>query len=241
MGQTDPNQPDPNQPYPNQGGQPPPGSGSTQVEQDLDKAKEEDSGRGFKWVRIFAEGGFQHVGLQTFNVDEENFTAGFVDTSASGGVIGVGLGVGPSFVMVGPRARVGFFDAFQLFSIGGELSFHIPLGPVEPNFDIGAGYTGLGSFSSAVSGASDAIEIRGLDVRAGGGLDIFVTPVFSIGAKIAWEFLALTRPGVSASDIQDIQNSAQTPDEQAAADALAAEGSGYGSAISITGALGLHF
>ena len=39
----------------------------------------------------------------------------------------------------------------------------------------------------------------------------------SVGAKVAWEFLALTRPGVSASDIDDIQGSTENPTEEDAA------------------------
>lgn len=218
----------------------PPGQGG--VEQQLDKAKEEDAGRGLSWVWLDVEGGFQHVGLQTFNVDEESFTAGFVDSSASGGMVGGGLGLRLLFLTIGARGRVGFFSAWQLFSIGGELGFHIPLGNVEPHFDLGVGYTGLGSFSGAVSGANDAIDIRGLDARIGGGLDVYVTPVFSLGAKFSWELLFLTRPGLSPTEIQDIQANPGVDDaERARAQALAAEGSGYGSAIGITAVAGLHF
>lgn len=211
-------------------------------EQTLDQAKEKDSGRGLTWFWINLEGGFQHVGLQTFNVDEEAFTAGFVETSASGGVIGAGLGARLLFVTIGPRARLGFFGDWQLFSLGGELGFHIPIGSIEPHFDLGFGYTGLGSVSGAVSGASDAIDIRGVHARVGGGLDYFVTPAFSVGGNFSWEFLALSRPGLSAAEIDQIQS--ESPDgspDEARADLLAAEGSGYGSSIALTAVAGLHF
>jgi hypothetical protein len=209
------------------------------VEQDLNKAKEEDSGRGLTWVWLNVEGGFEHVGLQTFNVDEENFTAGFIESSSSGGVIGAGLGFRLLFLTLGGRARVGFFPAWQLFSVGGELGFHIPIGNLEPHFDFGFGYTALGSFSGAVSGANDAIDISGFDARVGAGLDYFITPVFSLGANVSWEFLALTRPGLSPEAIASLETDPNV--ESARAQALAAEGSGYGSAIAVTAVAGLHF
>jgi hypothetical protein len=211
-------------------------------EQELDAGKEEDSGRGLTWFWVNVEGGFQHVGLQTFNVDEEELTAGFVETSNSGGLIGAGLGLRLLFVTLGPRARIGFFSDWQLFSLGGELGFHIPIGNIEPHLDLGFGYTGLGSVSGAVAGANDAIEIRGIYARLGGGLDYFVTPAFSVGGNFSWELLALTRPGLSASEIEAIESESGTATaEETRADVLAAEGSGYGSAIAITAQLGLHF
>lgn len=203
--------------------------------------EEKDSGRGLTWVWFNFEGGFQHVGLQTFNVDEEALTAGFVDTSASGGVIGAGLGVRLLFVTLGPRVRLGFFPDWQLFSLGGELGFHIPIGNLEPHFDLGFGYTGLGSVSSAVSGASDALDISGYHARIGGGLDYFITPAFSVGGNFSWELLALTRPGLSPEEVANLEaETSGTPEEQRA-QVLGLEGSGYGSAVAITAQLGLHF
>ncbi len=211
-----------------------------QTEQALDDAKEEDSERGLSWFYIDVEGGFQHVGLQTFEVEEETLTAGFVESSASGGYVGGGLGLRLVIVTLGPRFRVGFFDNWQLFSIGGEVGLRIPLGSVEPAFSIGAGYSALGSFSGVVQGVNDSINISGFDIRVAGMLDFFVTPVFSIGAGASWEFLGLTRPGVDISSLSNQEQQDLEADE-ARQKVLEAEGSGYGSAVSITGRLGLHF
>jgi hypothetical protein len=225
--------------------QPPPQTppqGNT--EQELDKAKEKDSERGLKWVWLNVGGGYQHVGLQTFSIDVENFTAGFIPSSADGGVVSAGLGARLLFLTIGARGRVGLFSAWQVFSIGGELGFRFPLGRIEPYIDLGAGYTALGSFKDATSlkQVTDAISIRGLDARAGGGLDFFVTPVFSIGAAVSWEFLALTRPGVDPTQITQIKANPDLSDlQKKQADLLALEGSSYGSAFSAMGMLGLHF
>jgi hypothetical protein len=220
----------------------PPGApGASPTEQQLDKAKEEDSGRGLTWVWLDVQGGFEHVGLQTFNVDEQNFTAGFVPTTANGGVVAPGLGLRLLFLTIGARGRLGFFDSWQLFSVGPELGLHFPLGNFEPHIDLSGGYTALGSFQGAVTGANDAISIRGFFARIGGGLDYYVTPAVSLGASVSWELLGLTRPGVDAGTISSIQASSTSDPAKARAQALSVEGTSYGSALAITAGVGLHF
>jgi hypothetical protein len=41
---------------------------------------------------------------------QQNLTAGFISTSASGGVFGAGLGLRLIFLTLGARGRVGFFS-----------------------------------------------------------------------------------------------------------------------------------
>jgi hypothetical protein len=212
---------------------------SSPTEQQLDTAKKEDAGRGLSWVWLNVEGGYEHVGLQTFNANTQTFTAGFVPSTADGGVIGPGLGVRLLFLTIGVRGRLGFFDNFQLFSVGPEIGFHIPLGNLEPHLEIGGGYAAMGSFKGTVSGADDAIHVRGFDARIGAGLDYYITPVLSVGAGASWEFLGLTRPGVDAATINRLGT--ETTVTTAQADALAVNGTSYGSAISVTALVGLHF
>jgi hypothetical protein len=53
--------------------------------------------------------------------------------------------------------------------------------------------------------------------------------------------MAMTRPGLSLTSIQAIKESpTYDVSREAEADLLSAEGSGYGSAVTITGVLGLH-
>src|SRR5262249_2768089 len=219
----------------------PSSSFGTPTTQELDDSKQKDSGRGLEWVYFNAEGGFEQLGLKTFNVDRDNFTAGFVDTSAAGGVVGAGAGLRLIFITIGPRARLGFFPNYQLYSLGGEVGLHIPLGAIEPRIDLGFGWVGLGSFKSEVSGAGDALAIHGWYGRVGGGLDVYLGKHFSMGRRITWELLGLTRPGVSPDQIAKIKAEAGTNPAGAQADALQFEGTSYGSALAITGALGLHF
>lgn len=214
----------------------PPVTPPSTYEDDLDASKEDDSGRGLSWFWIDFHGGFEHVGLKTFNVDEENFTAGLVDTSASGGVIEAGIGAQIIFLTLGVRGRLGFFDAFQLGRIGGEVGFRFPLGIFEPHLELGGGYAGLGSFDGPIA---EEISIRGPYARASAGLDFYPISVLSVGFLASFDFLALTRPGFSPTEIADLK--ARGSIDDAAGTALSAEGSGYGSTFAALGSVGLHF
>lgn len=201
--------------------------------------KESDSGRGLSWFWIEAQGGFEHLGLQTFNVDEENFSVGLVETEASGGVLSAGIGAQIVFLTLGVRGRLGFFDAWQVGRIGGELGFKIPIGIFEPRFDLGAGYAALGNFDGLIA---ETVTIRGFYARAGAGLDIYPASVIAIGAHASFDFMGLTRPELDPAKIAEIQQDPDVGDlPEAQEQALALEGSGYGAAFAIQGTVGLHF
>ena len=213
----------------------------TKTEKDLDKAKEEDSKRGLEWVWINAEGGFSHVDLKTF-VGNDDFTFGFVDTQATGGMVGAGLGVRLVFITLGARGRIGFYDPWQMFTVGGELGFHIPIGRVDISFALGGGYAALGSVDALAAGAKDAISIQGGYGRVSGGLDVYITPIFSVGVMASGDFLGMVRPGLDPTQITNIKNDPSiTEAQRQAADGLGFEGTSYGIAAGVTGVLGLHF
>ncbi|WP_050436249.1 hypothetical protein [Chondromyces crocatus] len=212
----------------------------SETEQRLDDAKKDDSGRGLEFFYFNVEGGFQQVGLSTFSANEDELTAGLVSTSASGGMVGAGLGLRLFALTLGARARAGFFSNYQLFSVGGEVGLHIPLGRLDPHIDLGFGYAGLGSVTGAISGVEDAVSIRGFYGRIGGGLDIYLTRVLSIGANVSGELMGLTRPGLSAAQVERLQSGSGGDPQQVRADVLAADGSSLGSALAITAVIGLH-
>ena len=213
-----------------------------QTEKDLDKAQKEDSKRGLEWFWINAEGGFSYVDMRTFVVDDKDFTFGFVPTKALGGTVGAGLGVRFLFLTLGARGRVGLFDPWQLFTVGGEIGIHIPLGRVEPHFELGGGYAAVGNVSGLVKGSSDAISISGGYGRASLGVDVFVTPIFSVGVLGSADLLALVRPKLNDTQIQAIQDDPNvTAFQKSAATGFGTEGSSLGLAGGVTAVLGLHF
>ena len=214
-----------------------PAKNTTELE--LEESSEGDSGRGLSWFWIDVDGGFQHVGLETFSVNKSNLTAGLVKSEASGSYVGAGLGLQLMFLRIGPRARVGFFDDWQLFSVGGEVGLRLPLGFLEPHIDLGGGYVALGSMSGGgLAAISKNARVSGAYGRIGGGLDIFLGSVFSVGPFASWEFMGLTRPGVSLADLDP---SAVTSLSEAENTAAAAEGSGYGSTVTVGARAGLSF
>lgn len=209
------------------------------VDDDLDEGKKKDSGRGLSWFWLEAQGGFEHVGLQTFNIDEQNFSVGLVETEASGGVISAGIGAQIVFLTLGVRGRMGFFDAWQIGRIGGELGFKIPIGFVEPRFNLGAGYAALGNFDGVVA---ENVDIRGFYARAGAGVDFYPVKFLALGAEASFDFMGLARPGLDPSKIAAIQQDPSIGDLSTAQEqALALEGSGYGATFAIQGTAGLHF
>lgn len=214
---------------------------------DLDTSQKKDSKRGLEWIYVDLQGGFQIVGLRTFNLDEENFTGGFVATESQGFVTSAGVGLRLVFLTFGARARVGFFESWDLFSVGGELGLRLPFGNLEPHFNLGGGYTALGSFESslksgAVEKALDQTDIAGFYVRAGAGVDYYITPTFSVGALASFEVLGLTRPALDASKINELKaDSSLTDVQKRKADLLAFEGTSYGAAGTAMAVVGLHF
>ncbi|HEX7670772.1 MAG TPA: hypothetical protein VF395_14355, partial [Polyangiaceae bacterium] len=219
------------------GGLAPPSGSSTdqesaQTEQRLDDADKKDSGRGLEWFYVNAEAGFEHLGLQTFKtgllVDPK-----IVSTTQTGGLIGAGLGLRLVFLTIGPRFRVGLFSDYQVWTLDAEVGLRIPLGSLEPYLNLSGGYASTGAFSAHNIGGptSGDVSITGYDIRAGGGLDIYVTPVFSIGAGLTGEMLGLTRPGVSPSKLGT----------SAANNLYAASGSSVGFGLTGTAVFGLHF
>ncbi|MBM4375886.1 MAG: hypothetical protein FJ095_12435 [Deltaproteobacteria bacterium] len=214
-------------------------SSSGNASSSLAASEAADSGRGLTWFWLDAEGGFQHVGLETFDVDKSNLTAGLVPTEASGAFVSAGLGVQLLFLRIGPRGRVGFFDDWRMYSVGGELGLRLPLGFLEPHAELGGGYVAFGSLAdSPFNVLADKAQIHGGYGRVSGGLDFYLGKVFALGPFASWEFMGLTRPGVALSDL-DPTRVGSLSDAQKTAAAL--EGSGYGSSVSVGGRVGLNF
>lgn len=222
--------------------QPPPVGAPNQTEKDLDKAQKEDSKRGLEWFWLNVEGGFSYVDMRTFVVNDKDFTAGLVPTQAIGGVVGAGLGVRLIFLTIGARGRIGFYDPWNMFTVGGEIGIHIPLGKIEPHFELGGGYAALGNVNGLLQGSTDAISISGGYGRLSAGLDIFATPWLSIGFLASGDFLGLVRPGLTGAQIAAIQADPKINDIQKdAAKGFGAEGSSFGLAGGATLVAGLHF
>jgi hypothetical protein len=222
-----------------EGGAAPANPPPTSLSGELDDSKDKDSGRGLSWFWVEAQGGYEHVGLQTFDVSGEALgpSAGFFDTTANGGVIGAGLGAQIIFVTIGARGRMGFFSDWWLGRVGGEVGFRIPIGIVEPRFDVGAGYAALASFDEDVP---EQIGVSGFYVRAGAGVDFYPVEVLAIGIVATFDALGLSRSGLTPEELAAVRAARpETTDAEAAS--LTQDSTGYGATFALQGTVGLHF
>ena len=209
----------------------------TPTEVNLNRADKEDSGRGLEFVWLNAEVGGETLGLQTFKANNL-VDAKLVSSKQTGLMYGAGVGVRLLVFTFGARFRLGNFSDYQLWTLNGELGLHIPIGRVEPYFTLGGGYASLGGFDSKNIGAnlsSAGVGAKGLDVRGGFGVDVYVTDTFSVGGNLTGEMLVLSRSGKA------VAASGGTSEQQAAAGVYAKDGSSVGAGATLSAVLGLHF
>jgi hypothetical protein len=199
-------------------------------EKELEKADQEDSGRGLEWVWLNAEIGGEHLGLETFK-SKQLLDPKLVKTSQTGLVYGAGVGVRILVFTAGVRFRLGSFSEWQLWTLNAEGGLRIPLGSLEPYFTVGAGYASLGSFSTSAPASSKA-DVKGFNARLGAGLDYYLSNTFSVGANFTGDLLFLSRSAVASA-------SSSTSGDEAAI--YAKDGSSIGAGATLTAVVGLHF
>ena len=212
----------------------------SQPEAQLDLAKKEDSGRGLEFVWLNADVGGEYLGLETLR-SKQLVDSKLVASKGLGAVYGAGLGVRLLVFTFGARFRLGNFQDWQLWTLNGEAGLRIPLGHVEPYFTFGGGYASLGAFSGSELAAalkSASANARGFDVRAGFGVDVYLTNTFSVGGNLTGEALFLSRAGSSAVVTP---GPAGNQDQQNAEGVFGAHGSGIGVGATLSAVLGLHF
>ena len=116
------------------------------------------------------------------------------------------------------------FSKAKLWTLGGEVGMHIPMGSLEPYFSVGGGYT---------SGAFDGVEgvsASGFNLRPLAGLDYYVSNTLSLGGTLSGDILFLNRPKVAVADLGALDPAIYGED-----------GSGIGAGVTFTAVVGLHF
>jgi hypothetical protein len=132
---------------------------------------------------------------------------------------------------VGARFRLGWFGDWRLWTLGAEGGLRIPMGRLEPYFTLGAGYAALGAFSTSAPITAEA-DVRGVNARAGVGIDYYLSNTFSVGANLSGDLLVLSRPAVAGASASTTGNEATI---------YAKDGSGIGAGATLTTVIGLHF
>jgi len=199
-------------------------------EKELETADREDSGRGLEWVWLNAEIGAQHLGLETLSGDRL-VDPQLVKTKQTGLLYGAGVGVRILVFTVGARFRLGSFSNWQLWTLGLEGGFHVPIGSLEPYFTLGAGYASLGSFSTDAPASSKA-DVKGFNTRLGAGLDYYLSNTFSLGGNLTGDLYFLSRSKVDGAAASSSGNEATV---------YVKDGSSVGAGLTLTAVVGLHF
>jgi hypothetical protein len=216
----------------------PPSADEIRTIQILDQAKRDDAGRRLEWVWIDAQGGFEQLGMQLFS-GGQSFVGGYIPTSSSGGTVSLAAGARLLFLTVVLRGRVGVFDSGQLWRVGPEVGFHVPLGRVEPHVELSASYAAMDNLHDSIGGAAgSAITLRGFGARAGTGVDFYVAPTVSLGIDASAELLGLFRAALSGDQVAAIQQKANNTGTPAL---LSQSASAWGGTVAITAVFGLHF
>ncbi len=189
--------------------------------------------------------GIESVQLQTFIADFDNVSAGFLPTWGVGPTASLGAGLRFGFLTLGARGRIASFEdsgtvgSWQIWTLDGELGFRIPLYRLEPHVVLAAGYSSFGGFSTAVHGLQAGLDVHGIDMRIGAGVDYWITHHVSLGIDASGGLLAMARPGVSVRDLATAKQVGTLNDAKARV--LEANGSSVGTTLALTAAVGVHF
>jgi hypothetical protein len=196
----------------------------------LERAEREDSGRGLEFIWVDVEAGYEYLSLQAFH-SSSLLDDGVLADSGSGLSLGAGAGVRLVFLTLGARLRIAQLSDWNLWTLGGELGLHLPLGALEPSFRVGVGYASLASPSAEGLPELDSglVDVSGIDARLGASLDYYVNPLLSFGVRGSFELLALWRAGAPGATAAGLP----------ASYAEDGDGIGYGATIGVDA--GLHF
>jgi hypothetical protein len=196
-------------------------------------------------VYLDAQAGLESVQMRTFFANFDSVSAGFLPSTGFGPTARVGTGLRLGFLTLGLRGRVAQFDdpstvgPWQIWSLDAEVGIRVPLRRWEPHFVVAGGYSTFGGLGSAVAGLSSGLDVHGVDVRGGGGVDYWVTHTVSLGLDLDGELLAIARPGVPVRDLAAAQQVGTI--DQAKARVLEASGSSVGVGTALSASFGVHF
>jgi len=220
---------------------PPPGSGPpplpppmypSPTQRTLEEAAREDSGRGLEFVYFDVGGGAQLAALTALSENGKLVPASD-KTTAVGPYFGAGAGLRLLFLTVGPRFRFAHFGNYDLWSLNLDLGWRIPLGNLEPYAILGGGFAKLGRSAEGVAGIGD-VSVTGFNVRLGGGVDYYLSNVFSVGGTLQAELMRLSRGATSVPPPSPM-------DPNAAPSPFASDASSLGLVVTAGAVLGLHF
>jgi hypothetical protein len=181
----------------------PPVRDRTAVEEDRrreeDRREEEreddDDGRGSDLIWIEGAFGYSYVDLVQFSQD--NFLPSVDRFSGSGFAASVAAGFRIQFLTIGARGSLASYTGFEVGSAVLDVALRIPTPVVEPFVRAGFGYGWVGNADYETPSASDT-SVFGLAVELGGGIDIYLSKIITIGGGFDAVFLNLSRQRIDS-------------------------------------------
>lgn len=155
--------------------------------------EEDDDGRSADLLWIEGAFGYSYVDLVQF--DNSNFLPNVERLKGSGWSAAAAAGIRLSFLMIGGRATLSSYEGFDLWTLGGEIHLRIPIGALEPYARIGVGYGFVGQ-ANYDTPADSEVDVFGLVLDGGAGLDIYLDKIVAIGVGMDAAFLNLSRQRV---------------------------------------------
>ena len=119
-----------------------------------------------------------------------------------------------------------------------EAGTRLRLGPVEPSLFAGGGYSTFGGLEDAAEGLGAGLDIDGVNVRGGLGLDLRLARNVTVGVRGTGELLFLGRDGVPVRDLAEPRQVDTIGETRARL--LEGDGASMGTTWALTGVLGVH-
>ena len=202
-------------------------SSTVETEKMLETAEKEDSGRGLQWFSMNGYAGAEYVNLGTVSYD--SLLPALIPSTAFAPSFGAYAGIQLVFLTIGARFRYTPTPDWDLYKLAGQIGIHIPVGSVEPYFDLGFGYAGLGGVKIGDTSYKDA-SASGYNLYVDAGVDFYLSSAFSLGFLLSVDTLMMSRDGIPP-----------TTDTGQIAGELAQDGSSVGFSVSLGATAGLHF
>ena len=211
-------------------------------ERERSRRDEDDSEYKPGWLWLDGEVGAASMGVSTLSVDRGARRVSLDESRLGGPMVGLGAGGRLWIFRLGPRGRAALFDDGSSYLSGGlELGIHVPIVFLEPHVDAGIGFGRLGDVRVPLE-PDERVDTDGYYGRLGGGLNVKVNDVFSVGGNFSWEMFVMTPTDVSISEIRSIRDDVDAGEEDEAWEkGERAEGSSLGSVLSFTGVVNLRY
>jgi hypothetical protein len=153
---------------------------------------------------VFAglQGGVTYASLEAIHADHP-LALSSVPRSGAGVTGGAKAGLRLLYLTAGPSFRITNFSQFLLWTLNLDFEWRFPMGLLEPYLMFGGGYARVGSLHDPTPGAKNT-RIDGFDIRAGGGIDYYVSSGLSLGAGLTLEMLRLSRRASPLASTQTV-------------------------------------